>query len=209
LQHFPHEIHFQPQKRFLLRRSLHAPFIWESVAHKKTTKHKARIHSAAVVIFTQVFLHDKQWRRKGEKWLLFIVCCMKINLRKIHHASCWSSSSSSPTIYSQRQTDVRPTCYIALARTQPTIHKGKTSIRRIVTISLSFRASKWNFFPAAPAKSSAHTCTYTSADSSQSVCITSSERVRERAIELLFIFVHFARARQAELSTARGNNFVI
>jgi hypothetical protein len=51
---------------------------------------------------------------------------------------------------------------------------------------------KWIFFPQLQQKAALiHAHTH-SADSSQSVCITSSERVRERAIELLFIFVHFA-----------------
>jgi hypothetical protein len=176
LQHFPHEIHFEPQKRFLLRCSFACAFyLGISGTQKNYQTQSAHIHSAAAVIFTQVFLHDKQWRRKGEKWLLFIVCCMKINLRKIHHASCWSSSSSSPTIYSQRQTDVRPTCYIALARTQPTIHKGKTSIRRIVTISLSFHASKWIFFPQLQQKAAlihAHTHRQTAAR----VCVLRAQR---------------------------------
>jgi hypothetical protein len=133
---------------------------------------------------------------------------MKINLRKIHHASCWSSSSSSsPTIYSQRQTDVRPTCYIALARTQPTIHKGKTSIRRIVTISLSFRASKWIFFPQLQQKAALiHAHTHTHQQTAASVCILRALRESERLS--CFYFCSF-RARQAGLSTARGNNFVI
>lgn len=78
---------------------------------------------------------------------------------KIHHASCWSIPAVAHI--KQRVMFVRHAIYVhSLARSHTTIHKGKTSIRRIVTISLSFRASKWIFFSAAPAKSS-YTCMHT------------------------------------------------
>jgi hypothetical protein len=125
---------------------------------------------------------------------------------KIHHASCWlvyPSSRAVPQYTVSSRLMFARHAIRTLARSHTTIHKGKTSIRRIVTISLSFRASKWIFFGNTSKKQRSYMHIHTHQQAGVYYALWLSEREWERAIELLFIFVHFAPAELTPVNCAR------
>lgn len=105
------------------------------------------------------------------------------------------------------ESDVRPTCYTytrSLARTQPST-KAKhpfAALSRFPSLSVHQNG----FFSAAPAKSS-YTCMHTHQQTTHESVLRAglsaeSESV-EPAIELLFIFVHFAGTELTPVNCAR------